>query len=178
MKKKLSFKMIYILYVSVLVLLVALATLYVSRLLKKYEDTMPEQYVKNAYEELVDGAKEGTLWQQYFLPEFETGEYEKGLDVQKTYEKMLTECTPDIALQNVECPEDELYYAVFCNGAKVAEAKLKAKGPAVTKLAILSYREWNVEYLKPFIEKCDYSLRVPTDFKVKGRHDSGLEIII
>ena len=43
MKKKLSFKMIYIVYVSVLVLLVALATLYVSRLLKKYEDTMPEQ---------------------------------------------------------------------------------------------------------------------------------------
>mgnify|MGYP002513174718 CR=1 FL=1 len=63
--------------------------------------------------------------------------------------------------------EDEMYYAVFCDGAKVAEAKLKAKGPAVTKLAILSYREWNVEYLKPFIEKCDYSLRVPTDFKVK-----------
>lgn len=168
MKKKLSFKMIYIVYVSVLVLLVALATLYVSRLLKKYEDTMPEQYVKNAYEELVDGAKEGTLWQQYFLPEFETGEYEKGLDVQKTYEKMLTECTPDIAMLNVECPEDELYYAVFCDGAKVAEAKLKAKGPAVTKLAILSYREWDVEYLKPFIEKCDYSLCVPEDFTVKA----------
>lgn len=168
MKKKLSFKMVYILYVSVLVLLVSLATLYVSRLLQKYEDSMPEQYVKNAYEELVRTAKDGILWQQYFLPEFETGEYEKGLDVQETYEKMLTECTAEYTLQSGDYPEDELYYSVFCDGAKVAEAKLKAKGPAVTKLAILSYREWNVEYLKPVIEKCDYSLRVPEDFTVKA----------
>lgn len=173
MKKKLTFKMAYILYVSVLVLLVALATLYVSRLLQKYEDTMPEQCVRNAYEELVVLASEGTLWQQYFLPEFETGEYEQGINVQETYEKMLTECSAEIVMQNGDYNEDEMYYSVFCNGAKVAEAKLKAKGPAVTKLAILSYREWNVEYLKPYIEKCDYSLRVPADFKVKA---NGLEL--
>ena len=173
MKKKLTFKMAYIIYVSVLVLLVSLATLYVSNLLKKYENAMPEQCVRNAYEELVTFASEGTLWQQYFLPEFETGEYEQGMDVQATYEKMLTECEAEVVMQNGDYPEDEMYYAVFCNGAKVAEAKLKAKGPAVTKLAILSYREWNVEYLKPFIEKCDYSLRVPTDFKVKA---NGMEL--
>lgn len=168
MKKKVTFRTVYILYVSVLALFVALAALYVSNLLKKYEDTMPEQYVKNAYEELVQAAKAGTLWQQYFLPEFETGEYEKGLDVQKTYEKMLTDCTAEFVLQTGDYPEDELYYSVFCDGAKVADAKLKAKGPAVTKLAILSYREWNVEYLKPVIEKCDYKLCVPKEFTVKA----------
>lgn len=168
MKKKITFKMAYILYVSVLTLLVVVAALYVSSLLKKYENTMPEQYVKNAYEDLVVSAKEGTLWQQYFLPEFETGEYEQALDVQTTYEKMLTECTAEFVMQNGDYPEDEMYYSVFCNGAKVAEAKLKAKGPAVTKLAILSYREWNVEYLRPFIEKCDYSLCVPAEFLVKA----------
>ena len=173
MKKKLTFKMAYIIYVSVLVLLVGLATLYVSRLLQKYEDSMPEQCVKNAYEELVTFAREGTLWQQYFLPEFETGEYEEGINVQEAYEKMLTECTAEIVMQSGDYPEDEFYYSVLCNGAKVAEAKLKAKGPAVTKLAILSYREWNVEYLKPYIEKCDYTLRVPEEFKVKA---NGIEL--
>lgn len=168
MKKKLTFKTVYFIYVSVLVLLVALATLYVSRLLQKYEDTRPEQYVKNAYEELVAGAKEGSLWQEYFLPEFETGKYEAGLDVEKTYEEIITTCEAKFVEENGDYPEDELYYSVLCDGAKVAEAKLKAKGPAVTKLAILSYREWDVEYFKPVIEKCDYTLLVPEEFSVKA----------
>lgn len=168
MKKKLTFKMAYLIYVSVLVLLVALAALYVSRLLQKYEDTMPEQYVKNAYEEMVLETKEGSLWQKYFLPEFETGEYEAFLDVEKTYEEIVTTCEAEFVQESGDYPEDELYYKVVCDGAKVAEAKLKAKGPAVTKLAILSYREWEVEYLKPVIEKCDYTLLVPEEFSVKA----------
>ncbi len=168
MKREMAFKKAYLIYVAVLSLLVLVATLYVSRLLQKYEDTMPEQYVKDAFGELVDKAKAGELWQQYFLPEFETGEYEAGLDVEDTYTQLIQSCQPEYLQENGDYPEDELYYTVTCDGAKVAEVKLKAKGPAVTKLAILSYREWNVEYVKPIVEKNDYTLLVPENFSVKA----------
>lgn len=168
MKKKMTFKKAYLIYVAVLTGLVLVASLYVSRLLQKYEDTMPEKYVEDAFGELVNKAKEGTLWQQYFLPEFETGEYEAGLDVENTYAQLIQNCQPEYLQENGDYPEDELYYTVTCDGAQVAEVKLKAKGPAVTKLAILSYREWNVEYVKPIVEKNDYVLLVPKDFSVKA----------
>ncbi len=168
MKKKITFKKAYLIYVAILAVLVASASLYVSRLLQKYEDTMPEKYVEDAFLELADKAKEGTLWQQYFLPEFETGEYEAGLDVEDAYTQLIQNCQPEYLQESGEYPEDELFYTVSCDGAKVAEVKLKAKGPAVTKLAILSYREWNVEYVKPIVEKNDYTLLVPEDFSVKA----------
>ena len=168
MKKKITFKKAYLIYVVVLAVLVLLASFYVSRLLQKYEDTMPEKYVENAFCELVNKAKEGKLWQQYFLPEFETGKYEAGLDVEAAYTQIIQSCQPEYLQENGDYPEDELYYTVTCDGAKVAEVKLKAKGPAVTKLAILSYREWNVEYIKPVVEKNDYTLLVPEDFSVKA----------
>lgn len=168
--RKLTFKTAYFIYLGVLVVLVALASLYVSRLLQKYEDTRPEKYVENAIAELTARAADGTLWQTYFLPEleFEMSKYEAGLDVQAEYERRLLERETEYVVMNGDFPEDELYYTVTCDGAKVAEVKLKAKGPAVTKLAILSYREWNVEYTKPLIEKNDYTLLVPEDFSVKA----------
>ena len=168
--KKLTFKTSYLLYVSVLALMVACAALYVSTLLKKYENTMPEKYVENAFAELVSQAKEGTLWQQYFLPESNPGEYEAGINVENKYIALLTDSQPEYVRENGDYPEDEMYYSVECDGAKVASVKLKAKGPAVTKLAILSYREWNVEYVKPIVEKGNYTLLVPEDFTVKANN--------
>lgn len=167
-KKKLTFKIAYLIYLVVLVVLVVLATLYVSRLLQKYEDTRPEQYVKNVIEELSVKVAEGTLWQQYFLPETNPGEFESGLDVAEKFEACLMEGNIDYFQKSGDYPEDELYYTIQSNGAPLAEVKLKAKGPAVTKLAILSYREWDVEYIKLLVEKSDYTLLVPQNFTIKA----------
>lgn len=166
-KKKSIFKLAYLVYVGALAILVALATLYVSRLLQKYEDTRPEQYVENTLEELRVKASDGTLWNQYFLPETQTGKYEADVEIEKEYAARLMNENVNYYQKMGDYPEDEMYYVVHSNGAPLAEMKLKAKGPAVTKLAILSYREWNVEYIKPVVEKGDYTLQVPGDFTVK-----------
>ena len=168
--KKLTFKTAYLIYFSVLVALVALATLYVSNLLQKYEDTRPEKYVETAMDELKKNAEAGMFWQTYFLPEIELemSRYEDGLDMQAEYVERLVAGKTEYVAKSGDYPEDELYYTVTCEGAPIAEVKLKAKGPAVTKLAILSYREWNVEYTKPIVEKNDYTLVVPEDFSVKA----------
>ncbi len=167
-KKKSVFKIAYLIYLGVLVVLVVFATFYVSRLLQKYEDTRPESYVENAIEDLKELAVEGTLWNSYFLPEFETGKYEAGLDVEKEYENRLVNGNVEYYQKSGDYPEDEMYYLVLCDGAALAEVKLKAKGPAVTKLVILNYREWNVEYIKPIVEKSDFTVQVPDSFTVKA----------
>ena len=166
-KKKSVFKIAYFLYLIVLVLLVAFTVFYVSRLLQKYEDTRPESYVENAIEELRMLAVDGTLWNSYFLPEFETGKYETGLDVEKEYENRLVNGNVEYYQKTGDFPEDEMHYLILCDGAALAEVKLKAKGPAETKLIILNYREWDVEYIKPIVEKCDYTVQVPASFTVK-----------
>ena len=167
-KKKLTFKAAYLIYLIVLAVLVALASFYVNNLLQQYEDTRPEKYVENAIEELKKEAAEGKIWQTYFLPKTETGEYETTINVEKAYEARLINGELEYFQKSGDYPEDELYYVVHHNGAPLAEVKLKAKGEAVTKLAILSYREWNVEYVKPIVEKNDYTILVPEDFSVKA----------
>ncbi len=166
-KRGRAFKLAYAIYLVVLAVLVVCATLYVRSLLKKYEYTMPEAYVGRAVEELKGKVLAGTLWQDYFLPEATPGEWEKDLDIRKEYEEFFLDGQVEFAQKNGDYPEDELYYTVFSGGTTLAEIKLKAKGDAVTKLAILSMREWNVEYVKPLIEKTNYTLVVPRDFNVK-----------
>ena len=166
MKKKWTFKKIYLIYVSVLVVSVAVASFYVARLLQKYEDSLPEQCVENVIDELTAMANEGTLWQQYPYPVTETGFFENNINVAEKYLQCFIDRQVEYFQKTGEYPEDELYYTLHCNGAPLGEIKLKAKGPAVTKLAILSYREWEVESVSPILEKNDYTLVVPEDFSV------------
>ena len=126
MKKKLSFKMIYIVYVSVLVLLVALATLYVSRLLKKYEDTMPEQYVKNAYEELV--AEMTACFMSVNLLMEATQDH---LDNHKAYVQAW--------IQAIRDKPDTLVKAI--KDAQTAASYMDWKGGFITEKEYLNYRE-------------------------------------
>lgn len=166
MKKKWTFKKIYLIYVSVLVVSVAAASFYVARLLQKYEDSLPEQCVENVIDELTALANEGTFWQQYPYPVTETGFFENNINVAEKYLQCFIDRQVEYFQKTGEYPEDELYYTLHCNGAPLGEIKLKAKGPAVTKLAILSYREWEVEAVSPILEKNDYTLVVPEDFSV------------
>lgn len=167
-KKRLTFKLAYLIYLVVLVVLVALASLYVSRLLQQYEDTRPEKYVETAVDELMQKAADRTMWNQYILPDAITGKYEENMDVAEEYMRRFTVGEKEYVQKSGDYPEDELYYTVICGGTPMAEVKLKAKGDTVTKLAILSYREWNTEYIKPLVEKRDYTLVVPKDFSVKA----------
>ena len=60
------------------------------------------------------------------------------------------------------------FYQLENAGVPVAEVKLKAKTPGKTKLTVLNFREWEVEYVKPILEEVSYSLTVPADFTVRG----------
>ena len=112
-KKKLTFKVAYLIYLLVLIVLVAGATLYVSRLLRQYEDTLPEKYVEDAMNELAEKAADKTLWHQYILPETETGKYEADVNVEEEYMVRFAQGEKEFVQKDGDYPEDELYYTIY-----------------------------------------------------------------
>lgn len=166
-KHKISFKLIYLIYVLLLVALVTAAVLYVRSLLKEYEASQPELLAQNAVAQLTESAASANdFWAQYDLPAVEPGYFEQNVDVQKEYLSLFQKDNLTVAKQNVALAEDELLYLVSHNSTPLAEIKLKAAGPAVTKLAVLTLREWNVESVTPVVEKQDYALTLPNSFDV------------
>lgn len=164
--KKISFKKAYLIYVLVLAVLVVAAVVYVNSLLHRYEASMPEQIVKNAAEEMQKDAAEGAFFEKYGLPEMEPGIYEVHLDMEQKYLAQLTAGDFSYVKTNEAASEDELVYAVEVDGTPIAKVKLHAAGEAETKLAVLSFREWQVIDVEPIVEKKDYTLSVPNDFAV------------
>lgn len=165
-KRIVSFPLVYLIYLGVLLAAVAAALLYVRSVLHSYEDSQPERQVEEAIAELVSSASSGELWEQYALSEVALGDWEQHLDLQKEYLALYTDGDLDFSTKSGLHGEDELYYVVENGGFPLAEIKLKAMGPTVTKLAIFSYREWEVESVRPVLEAHDYTLTVPTDFHV------------
>ena len=164
--KKLSFKKAYLIYLAVLAVLVVAAVLYVNSLLRQYEDSMPEQIVKNAAQELKVNAANGTFFEMYALEDVTPGIFEKNMDIKQEYLALFSTDEFDCEKTNEATAEDELVYEVMSGGTVVAKVKLHATGPAETKLAVLSFREWQVSEIIPVLEKEDYTLSVPVDFSV------------
>lgn len=165
--KGFTFKKFYLAYVLVLIIAMIAALVYVSSILRKYEETLPECYVKQAMETLAKEAAAGTLWSHYNLPQVEPGELEKHLNVQEAYVNMYKNGELTFSANSAASTEDELSYHIENNGVTLAEVKLKAKGPAVTKLILLTYREWEIASVTPMLEAKDYTLSVPDDFTVQ-----------
>ena len=165
-KKWLTFRNIYLIYLAVLTVAVAGIVISVHHLLRQYEQALPQVHAEKVMEELIADACGGNFWEKYSMPQITAGKYEEHLDIKAQYLSLYTsgnvECSQKKGIQG----EDELIYVVESDDIVLAEVKLKAVGPAVTKLAILNYREWQVESVQPVLEPQEYTLSVPADFHV------------
>lgn len=165
-RKLISFKCVYLIYLSILTLLVSGCIGYVYVLLNKYEEQRPERQVKLAIEKLAADASSGEFWNRYPLKEIEKGIYEEHLDIKGNYLAMFDEEKLTFSKKVGMYEENVLYYVIENGERELAEVKLKAMGPSETKLAVLNFREWKTEYVKPMLEKGEYSISVPNDFQV------------
>jgi len=165
-KIKLSFKLIYLIYFAVLVTLVIAATGYVNGLLHDYEHAQPERSVRDVMVELSKDAAGNGFWEKYQLSSPQAGTFESGIDIKQVYLALYAgELT--FAAKGGLHAEDELFYYIKNGDLPLAEVKLKAAGPTVTKLAVLSMREWNVESVTPLIEPHSYTVTLPSSFGMK-----------
>ncbi len=165
-RKGISFGWIYLIYLLLIITGVVAALLYVNRTLQQYEEMRPEKCVAEAMEMLATDAAEGDFFEVYGLSEVTPGVYEAHMDVQKKYLELFQKDTMTFSQKSISHEEDELYYNIENDGTLLAEVKLKALGEAYTKLTVLSFREWQIEWVKPLWEAQDYTLTVPEDFYV------------
>lgn len=166
--KRVTLKKIYFIYLSLLLLASISMITYVNVLLRQYEELRPERCVEEAIDKLQEDVLEGNFWDKYFMPKVEAGNFEKHLDIQSKYLSLYMDEKIEFTQKNGIYAEDELYYTVENKGSILAEIKLKARGPSVTKLGVLNFREWQIEEIKPSIETDDYTLSVPSDFVVRA----------
>lgn len=167
-KLNLSFKKVYVIYLIVLVVASVSAILYVRSLLQEYEDMRPEKCVEEVITELAKDASEGSFFTKYGLSEVEEERFEEQIDVKKEYLALFVPKDMDFTAVNDKNEEDALYYEIKNKGTTLAKVKLKAVGPTVTKLAVLNFREWEVEEITPVLEKADYTILLPLDFTVSA----------
>lgn len=166
-----TFKNIFLIYLAVLTSLILAALLYVRVLLRRYEDAQPEAHVRKAMETLAAEAAGGRLWENYSIPEVTPGKYES--DLRERYCGYYTDGALTFSRMPDHYGEDELSYAVERDGFVLAEIRLKAMGPPVTKLAILSYREWEVESVRPLLAEREYTLTLPVGLGIRV---NGIEV--
>lgn len=163
-----SFKKVYLIYLIVLVIAMISAILYVRSLLQQYEDMRPEVCVEEAIAQLAEDAVDESFFTKYGLSELSKGKFEEQIDVKKEYLALFVSDDLKYSSVNEKAEEDVLYYTVEKDGIAIAEVKLKAMGPSVTKLAVLNFREWKLEEITPIFEKGDYSILLPLDFSVSA----------
>lgn len=166
-KRRVSFQMVYLIYLGVLTALVLAAVLYVAVLLRQYENAQPERKVWDAVAALAADASGENFWSKYAMPEVTPGRFEQDRQVQREYLALYGEEGLSVAPAGGSHGEDELLYDVECGGLVLARVRLKADGPAETRLAVFSMRDWKVESVRPVIEARDYTLTLPSDFGVQ-----------
>ena len=163
-QSKRSFRLFYIIYIVILAGLVTAALLYVRSLLKQYEASQPELLAHAAAAQLADSASAGDFWARYGLSDVTPGPFERNRDVQGEYLALYAD---SLEVSQSASSEDTLVYAVKRDGLLLAEIKLKAAGPTVTKLAVLNIREWTVDSVTPIFAPRDYTLTLPNSFHVQ-----------
>lgn len=162
----LTFKKVFFIYLTVLAILSISAITYVNGLLHQYEDMRPEKLVEEAISKLAEDASDESFFAKYRLSEIQTDKFEKQIDVKKEYLSRFKSENLSFSSVNDKSGEDVLCYRIEDEGQVLAEVKLKAMGPAVTKLAVLSMREWKMEEITPILEKIDYTILLPQDFSI------------
>jgi len=160
-----------IIFLAVLAALVLSATMYVRSLLTDYEASQPQRQVEAVIDELLAAAEDGSFLTKYPLPEAAAGRFEAGMDLHSAYlalyEADALSCVEKGGLHG----EDELYYYIENDGFPLAEVKLKAAGPAVSKLVVFSLRDWQVDWLLTcsiigIRQRCSWVIQVPLPWAV------------
>ena len=177
-KRGISFKRAYLIYLGVLAALAAAAVGYVYFLLRDYEASQPEQRVWEAVEELAAQAAAGALPDQYGLSQPEPGELEQGRDILAEYQALYGRREAlTLARSEGSTQGETVEYQVEYGGVPLARVGLRAQGEPETRLAVLTTRDWAVDYVRPELEARDYTLTLPAAFAVSlnGTPLSGTE---
>lgn len=163
MKKQIKkFKIVYIVYIAVLLILAAAAVWYVSSVLKEYEACQPEREVerqiKNLYELARGGAVDSVVSFGGSEESFEISDEEM--------EKFVNSLAKDTLSYKIIAGSSDgraLTYSVSNSDNTLLYIKLKSLSET-TKLSLFTYSEWKTEEVKAAL--FNYEISLPPSVKV------------
>lgn len=166
--KKRIFGWVLLGYTVLLVLAVVFCVLYVRGLLEEYERRLPERQVELVLRDIKQKAEDPEAFCKTFgIDDITLCEYEEGIDVLSDYFELLCDPETDFALKPGSLVEDEMRYVIRYGKTELAQVLLKAKGPAETKLAVFSMRDWAVTEVLAGPRVRNYTLTLPEDFSLR-----------
>ena len=165
-KSAITFKFVYLLFLTLMMVLAAAAIIYVWIALGEYRDSLPERIVEAQIETLRKDALDGTLWDHYPPPDTRTGKFEENIDVKSYYIGLLTGDGVSYALKAGSDTDTEKTYNILNGENVIAEVALEKRGKDRTKIFILSIADWVLKEVRLPIEVHSYRIDVPYDFRV------------
>jgi len=164
MKKKGKFRYLYLLYLLTLVILSAAAVLYVTSLLKSYEAAQPEKKVNEAIEQLIRDCESGVLWSEIMYDSLPISRYEAERSLKSDYAAMLSSRDLSVSKKAGSTDTDEEIYTVKKDGFLLTEIKLRAVGEPINRLAVFSWRNWEIADIKALFESHKYTFSIPVNY--------------
>lgn len=165
-KSMISFKYVYLIFLTLMIVVAAAAIIYVRIALEEYRDSLPERIVEAQIELLRKDASDGTLWKKYTLPESEIGRFEKNIDVKSYYTGLLSSDGVSYALKAGSDTGSEKTYNILNGENVLAEVTLQKQGDERTRIFILNIADWALKNVKLPVEAHSYLIDVPDDFHV------------
>ena len=165
-KSVISFRFVYLLFLCLMMVIAAAAIIYVRMALEEYRDSLPERVVEAQIEILRKDASDGTLWDKYQLPEYETGKFEENINIKTYYTGLFSGDGVSYALKAGSDTDTEKTYYILNGENVIAEVSLQKQSEERTKIFILSMADWALKDVKLTIEAHSYKIDVPYDFNV------------
>lgn len=166
--KKLSFKMAYLIFIGVLVLISVFVIIYVANVLNNYESHQPIVLVEDTLEDLRAKAKDGSLWNEYKLPEGEVaGTSITAAQSQKMFTDLLLDDDVTCELKQGVVEETTKTYCIRNGGNTLFEVVLATDGEPKTELVVFTMTDWSVNEIKLAVQPQNYTIEVPSDFTFK-----------
>lgn len=165
--KKFVFWILYVIYISALVVLVSKSVTYVKGVLREYEASQPEKVVEAELDRLQDAVKNDTTESVITFQTIEQAEYDIDISDFRAYKDKLANAKQLTYKTKNSYSETEQQYYIMADEEAVAVLTLESVKEEV-QLAILTMNEWKVKSVTPILTltNYDYVIDVPKGFWV------------
>ncbi len=164
--KRSKFKFAFIVYVSILALLLITEIVCVKVLLVNYEHAQPEYIAMEQMDELSSMVKDGSIESYFPFPNVSQGKFEQDANIKEKYYEMLSSDHLTCVLESKELDGTRAVYKVKSGEVELASIALKSDGVPHQKLIIFVYYDWEVESITPIVKKQSYDVEIPADYSV------------
>lgn len=173
MKRKYSFRNIYLIYAGILAVVMIFCLIHVGSVLKEYEASQPENVAIEQFKAMQKAAKKGEL--KALLEMGRDGQIDDGFVSEASEAVLSAEGKLSARLTANKEGGELLTYAVTAGEKRVADITLKSKENKKTKLMLFTVSEWETVAVGPASYTYDMTLPASMTVLLNGEAVAGTD---